>query len=585
MSSLGKTIGPRLEGALTANATGGSNVSLAWPAATDAVGTPTYTLTRTPAFSGSVTTTALTYTDTTASGNPVYSVTVTDARGLTSSPALAAGVTLSTGSELPAFNTATPTKYVAASGNYLGNSAYTTFAAANAAAVPGDVIAVAPGTYTQTALITTSGTALQPITWRAADPLDKPVIDGQNVRPVGWNESGFAAGSSSLVSIAASHIVWDSIDVVNSRGFGIITGPANNNGSFIADINQWFFNISVLRTRIIGMDGVSLRTFNVDGAYFGGCTILDAQRPFYRADGFPEDNPTWGMAVSLMGKNVSMVECTVGQSSGEGIHAGHHISFGAGAFIQAENLTVRKCTIFDCWSAPLYISNVDGGAFDRNLIFMSSDTRYWQYGASGYPRFCVDFGSESGAFGNPTPPNGLIGSRNLTFTNNVLTGALQCLVFTEWPGQQFSNITIANNTIYRSVGGTFPSGATCVRNEHTNLTNLTFRNNLIYDADGRVCNEWNAMLGTNTVSHNLWSHAPPANISGSNQVVTTSPGLNNAGYGVSNTFPAVPTFNTDAFRILTNSPANDAGIALAGVTLDYFGNSRTSADIGAHTVT
>ena len=585
MSSLRKTIGPRLTGTLTASAAGPTVANLTWPAATDVVGTVTYTVTRSPPFPAPVTTTATAYSDTAASGNPQYSVTATDARGLTSFPALAAGVSLAPASEVPPFDTRTPTKYVATSGNYLGNPAFTTFAAADAAAVPGDIIAVAPGTYTITALITTSGTALLPITWCAADPLNKPVIDGQNVRPVGWNESGFAAGSSSLVSIAASHIVWDSIDIVNSRGFGMITGPANNNGSFLADVNQWFTNVSVLRTRINSMDGVSFRTMNVDGCFIGGCTMLDAQRPFYRADGFPDDNPTWGMAVSLMGRNVTMVECTVGQSSGEGIHAGHHISFGPGAFIQAENLTIRNCVVFDCWSAPLYVSNVDGGTIERNLFYMSSDTRYWQFGAAGYPRFCVDFASESGAFGNPTPPNGLIGSRNLTFRNNVLTGALQCLVFTEWPGQQFSNITVENNTIFNAVPGSFPAGATCVRNEHTNLTNLTFRNNLIYDAAGRVCNNWNAMQGTNTVSHNLWSHAPPATISGPNQIVTTSAGLNNPTYNVTNTFPTVPTFNTDSFRIVTNSPANNAGFALPGVTVDYFGNARVTADIGAHTVT
>lgn len=579
-----------MSGSLVAT-TAGSTVNLAWPAATDAVGAVAYTITRSPPFPAPVVTSGLTYADTAASGSPTYSVTATDARGLTSHPAIGAGVALGSASELPPFNAATPTKYVATSGNYLGNPAFTTFAAANAAAVPGDVIAVAPGSYAITAVITTSGTALNPITWRAADPLNKPVIDGQNARPVGWNESGGVTGSASLVSIAASHVVWDSIDIANSRGFGMVTGPANNNGSFLDDVNQWFTNVTVLRTNIIAMDGVSFRTMNVDGCYIGGCTILDAQRPYYRADGFPEDNPTWGMAVSLMGRNVTMVECTVGQSSGEGIHAGHHISFNKitdpvrDAFIQVENLVLRNCVVFDCWSAPLYVSNVDGGVIERCLFYMSSDTRYWQYAAAGYPRFCVDFGSESGVFGNPTPPNGLIGSRNLAFRNNVMTGALECLVFTQWAGQQFSNIAIENNTIFRSVAGSFPAGATCLRNDHTNLTNLTFRNNLIFDANGRVCDRWNAMLGTNTISHNLWSHAPPANISGSSQIVTTSPGLNNGTYGVTNVFPAVPTFNTDAFRITGASAANNTGVAIPAVTVDYFGNARTTPDIGAHTVT
>lgn len=93
MSSIRKTIGPRLTGALSVTAVG-TTVTLSWPQATEAVGAVTYTVTRVPAFASPVTTSATTYVDTTASGNPQYSVTATDSRGLTSSPALTGGAVI-----------------------------------------------------------------------------------------------------------------------------------------------------------------------------------------------------------------------------------------------------------------------------------------------------------------------------------------------------------------------------------------------------------------------------------------------------------------------------------------------------------
>ncbi len=178
-------------------------------------------------------------------------------------------------SEVPAFNTTTPNKVVNPALTPNGTTVFRTIQAAVDTITLNDVIGVAPGTYNETVLVTRSGTAAAPVYIQALDPNNKPVIDGQMTLPVGWNESGFKAGSSNLVSIAASHIVWDSIDVVNSRIQGMNVGPANNNGYFLQqwEIGTWFENVKVLRSRIEKCNNRGFQPLNTDGMTFGGGLI------------------------------------------------------------------------------------------------------------------------------------------------------------------------------------------------------------------------------------------------------------------------------------------------------------------------
>jgi len=493
-------------------------------------------------------------------------------------------------SELPAFNTQTPTIRVSASGTLGGLSAFTTLQAAFNVANPGDVIAIGPGTYAQRAVMTRSGTAASPIYVRPWDYNSRPTFDGQYSSSVvpGWN-APFDAGRTQLLSVMANHVTVDGLNFIRSPQGGILVGDAANNGNFTFAISTFYSGNKIIRCSVIGSE-TAFRTINVDGLQVLGCTFLDCQRSFYRADGFPEDNPTWGSAMSLMGKNILLAENTVGQSSGEGIHLGIHIKFGDdNAFTQCENVTLRNNRIFDCWSAPLYISNVDGGVIERNVIYMTNDTRYWQYAANGYPRFAIDISSESGdpSVGGWPPPNGFIGARDLIIRNNIITGALTPLLFNDWPLQATTRVKVLNNTIYRSVGGTFAAGASVIQNAESSLTDITFKNNLVYDAiPAQMCRQWLTPGGTWSRGANLFSTAPPSALSGAGDVITASPGILNPAYTPGGTYPAVVEFDTNNIRLQSGSPALSAGEALADVTNDFFGNPRPTGgaayDIGAH---
>jgi uncharacterized protein YjdB len=83
-------------------------------------------------------------------------------------------------------------------------------------------------------------------------------------------------------------------------------------------------------------------------------------------------------------------------------------------------------------------------------------------------------------------------------------------------------------------------------------------------------------LANLTFSHNLWSAAPPAGLSG-NGDVTGDPKLAKTG----NTGAGELTANF--FKLLETSPAIDAGMQLSNVARDFFQNLRDATpDIGAH---
>jgi len=495
-------------------------------------------------------------------------------------------------SEVPAFNTSPPTKIVDPSLTPNGSTIFATIPDAVATANPGDIIGVAAGTHNVTVLVTRSGTASQPIYIQALDPNNKPVIDGQMTLPVGWNESGYQAGSTHLVAIAASHIVWDSIDIINSRIQGLNIGPADNNGYFLQNVNTWFSNVKVYRTRIQKCNNRGFQTINTDGVTVGGVTILETCRGSDSLWNSTTENPTgWTAAMQLCGKNVSIIESTIAQALGEGIHAGQHISYGAGAFLQVENLVIRNCRVFDTWSAAIYVTATDGGTIERNVVYQTADTRFWRgrSAAPVYPTYCIHLASEAGRGPeyNPAPwSTGYIGSVNVTIRNNVVWGGLRLIALTEEPNQLYQNITIEHNTLFGAQAATYPAGSGALCNGMTNLTNLTLRNNLIYDAAGRVVATdpgFNAVLGTFTKSNNLWSAAPPVLLQGAGDVTNASVGLTNASYVPSGAWPNISSFDTESFKLTATSPALGAGATGTGVATDFFGAARPATpDIGAH---
>lgn len=512
--------------------------------------------------------------------------------------------------ELPPFNTRTPTKYVSLTGSVNGQPAFTTMQAAVETAVPGDVIAIAPGTYPHGFTITTSGTPENRIYIQALDPNNPPLIDGENIRPGNW-EYGVKNKGSAFIRVAASYVTVDSINMVRSNRNFLLVGPWNNNGAFLfsEDINRYYYGVEVLRCSMKDSYIWGVVYINTFDSVFGGNEVVYTCRN-QLVDISKYGNPlTWGAAVLIFGRRVRVLENVIGQVLGEGIHFGQHIDWDPRPWaelydpvsdlyvtpqeIQATDCIIRGNELFDCYSGVIYVTSVEGGVIENNLIYNSNDTYTWYWDFDpvtkvrirpSFPYASINIGNE-GAVNrgvSAAPPTKFIGSRNLTIRNNVMFNGQRVFYFANWPRNATNNIKVQNNTIFR--GAILPGQyeESLVYNGQSNLTYLTFENNLIFDPRGRAATTWNATPNS-VYRNNLFSSTPAPTMNGANNIVNFNVGIQNTAYSVAAApYPNRPTFDRNAFKLLPGSPAIGAGFP-NGITTDFFGNPRspTSMDIGA----
>lgn len=485
-------------------------------------------------------------------------------------------------SEVPGRSATSANKVVDPALTPNGTTIFATLQSAFDTLNPGDVLDIAPGTYSGRVTITRSGTAGNRITVRAQNPASPPVIDGNYTAPAGWDGS---TGSACLLAVQAEYITLDGINVTRSSRFGILCGDCTNNGFFASAPNTFYRGITLIRCSVVGANNNALRTINTDGCEIYGSTFLDSERSAYQANGFLSG---WGAGVTLMGKNVTFIENVIGQASGEGLHLGYHGAFGGGngyAHIEATNVVIRANRIFDTWSAPMYVTNVDGGLIERNVVWHTADTRYWYGAVGGYPQYGIDVASESGNTG-VAGFNGFIGARNLVIRNNIATGSRYVFRFVNENTQATNNVRVYNNTFTRVVAGSSGSDNSLTYNGESELSDIYYKNNLHHTANAAELSRlWLTPSGTWSRGTNLWSSTPPAALQGTGDIVTASPGVVNVSYAATGTYPAVSSFAEGNLKLTAGSPAVNAGEVLADVPTDFYGVTRYTGsgfiDIGA----
>lgn len=503
---------------------------------------------------------------------------------------------------VPAPDTSIPDLYVHPSGVLAGNAAYTTIQAAINAASSGQKIAVGQATYVEKIHIN------KPLTIRAWDPANRPLVDGQFTLGQ-WTG---VAGSAALVSINASNVTWDGINITRPAFLGMQIGYCKGNGYFTQsgdpDVNYsggtavWYENINVLRTEIYEWGNIAVTMLYVRDIYFGKvvCRYGSALKNPYLGDYLENNNYTWPPALSAGGDGLTFVECDIYQTLTEGWHFGLWYMNVVGstpgavstAWLHTKNLTMTKCRVWDCWSAGLYLGDVDTGTIDRCLFYKTTDTIYWHYASlpsSRYPAAAVSLASESGRSSNFRSYNGLVGAKDVTFKNCVFTGAatlFNCEDSSNGFSHDYLRIKVLNCTFFSvNQGALWANDRGCLNLKHPSMRDWTFKNNLIYDSEGMVYSSSTvAPVGTTTIGYNLWSHTRPTGWTGTGDIVNSSVGLTNGTYLINNNFPSAPDFDTTAFTIVGTSPAVNSGTTDAGVTNDFFGKTRPGGvlDIGAH---
>jgi hypothetical protein len=517
--------------------------------------------------------------------------------------------------------------------------------------MPGDTLCVGPGNYNEQINVRVSGTASAPINIRAFDPTNHPIVDGAYSIPGGksffstytYNDSSRTAHTTQcyeysantygqpvnpnanlgpfplvacqapnslpngtpnnnvLVTIQASYVVWNGIDVTRSRGKGVLLGNGSGFGDYIVGgaSGTWYDHIDFVNSSVSHIRGGGVMILNASDLNFLGNSITDAGN-FADYDHSIQDYGgnnynVWGWpnALNATGKNLVLKNNKIYETFTEGIQIGAFVlnppgvQYPAGAWNSAQNITFSQNVIYDTWSAGLYIGNFDGAVIDGNIVYNTGNPKFVHFD-QGTPASCVAITSESGSFQNPN---------NLTFTNNIVAGCgfllalIQCNQCFAGVNPTYSNLLIANNTLMNPHGG-----GSVLYSTMSQLSGFTFANNLISASGAAMFSSWfgfNALPSGSVYGNNVWSSSPnntgthggngsaqQATMTGTGDVVSSSPGLSNGTY-----LPAAGNFDPAVIKLLGGSPALNAGRRISAVVDDFFGSPRPTSgpyDVGAY---
>jgi len=497
------------------------------------------------------------------------------------------------------------TKYVSASGSLDGHTAYPSIQDGVNTVTAGDTLCVSAGTYHERVFVNTSGAAGNPITIRAYDASNRPVVDGAYTLPddsFGTMGNGCSEvdpanpnavmapyplfgcdeiSTPGLVILQGNHLVWDGIDITRSRSNGVFMGNVSGNGDYVLPLlnpaaGTWYSDIQFLNSHVSHIRGEGASFLYVDGGTMAGDIVEDSQNlaAYNRlAPGITNPNVSgWGNGVSLVGKNLTFTGNIVFHNWGEGISIGQNNFTKQGAVINGQTVTsstftnaqtawIKGNVVYDNWAAQVYLTNGTDNTLEGNLIYQTADSAYFRYGS---PFVCLLIGAEN-ASGNPA---------NITVRNNVIQGCTNLIALEQYESvTRYTNFEFYNNTLVNPY-----RGGNAVTSNMTGLTRFTFMNNLVY-APGNSISYGFTAVGVPMVGHNVWSSAPPANLGGSGDITTSDPGLATPSY-----VPPAGGFDVDTIKLAAGSPAIGSGVSTPSVTTDFFGTLRptTGPDIGAY---
>ena len=253
---------------------------------------------------------------------------------------------------------------------------------------------------------------------------------------------------------------------------------------------------------------------------------------------------------------------------GEGLVAGR----------RTRNITLEDNIAYDNDHASIYLNNTVNPLVQRNIVFCSEDREFWTKGNTPDYRAGIGLMLRDEDFVPMPPP-----SSGQVIINNIVAGCSTNFgVATQRPGGGLNNGLVAHNVFINSRADDPDAADNVTFGGGASYANSQFVNNMIVQTVPGALTLIQGFPNTSslTVSNNLYS-ATPANWfpSESGRVVGDPLFVNG--------IPPLPTLAAPPdpadFRLRYNSPARDAGLALAEVLTDFFGHSRTghgSPDIG-----
>lgn len=383
--------------------------------------------------------------------------------------------------------------------------------------LPGDILQLADGTYTQRMDIRRSGTLANPITIRGSA---NAIFDGTGIAVPEY---------ASWVYILANYVTLDGFTIKNvgSKGEGVGIGD---------DALPKIRGCKILNMRIDNIYSHGIIFENHDDGLIENCHTSNLSMVWHPITGRGAVGATdWAVCVGFCrGSNNNVCRnCIIHDTWGEPV----------GAFFGAQNNTFEKNIIYSHY-APIYSDASPGTRFLSNFFY---NANMLVNGVSQQKQdraivFVNEDSQQSLSYG--------LSSDNCIAENNIIVGYNIPIGIDRFPNNPYmpTGSIIRNNTIVSGRVGPFSYGASGIA-ENNILYNAyfdgfvgTIRNNIIYPSAGT--------LGSPVSTANPQLFNPAANY--------TTPGAgSDLNYKITSNSPAINTANN-------NAPP-----------FDYFGNART----------
>lgn len=449
--------------------------------------------------------------------------------------------------------------YLSSSGSDGGSGAsgsrWRTWSKAKSVMVPGDTLLLTAGdTFTgETWVIDFSGTSSSAeITLDSEDHNNPATIDGNYSQPSdpgsgGWtSKNGVRSLFSGLVQIKCSFVNFRYINVRESQGRGIaVYGTATNH---ISDVLVEHCEVYNIRNA-----GIALN--DVDDCTVQYCDVHDCSNFFSGAGDAPQ-GIQWAPATRARGCN----DCVFQYND-------VHHTYGEGCILStgSDGCQVLHCNFWNTSSGKLYNHRATNSILRGNLIYDTQQSEILR-------------GSDCSvgiSVRNEAADAGISPVNNVLIENNIIIGCKNNFTLASSPaGEKITNVRFFHNILINatSVSGTAHYAVYVNTSVNTTFVSCLLRNNIILQADGRVCNLSSAKSGV-TWNYQGWSLTAalvPDFIQGENDI-----------FGVLLANPNAPlvygAVNPEDYR----PSVEYAGLTIAEVTLNFYGLARASNYMGA----
>ncbi len=351
---------------------------------------------------------------------------------------------------------------------------FRTITKASSIALPGDVVSVRGGVYSEAVSIRAKGTASARITFRSY-PGERAILDG----------TGLGA-STIVVNLSAT-------EYVDFTGFEVRNAP--------------FIAVNVRNTRFTRVANNEIHHSWRNAIYVGADTLMGSTDTVVE-NNIAHDNVLENQGHSMAGGWAGTI---VVSKTNRATMRGNRVYRNDGEALIAllsDNVSITGNEAFDNFSQGVFLDNAQYTTVERNFIYSTGNTRYFR---DGFPGQGIAVANESYSATNPSSDNRIL--------NNIVTGTRWGFYYGNFEnGGGLKNTIIANNTFYRTA-------QEIIRITQDAHANSVVENNIFFQSGGLGPS---VAGGGVTFRNNNWYGVTAGVATGSGDVYG-NPALSNAG--------------------------------------------------------